>query len=160
MWTAGITDSARPGLLAAKVEAKLDGVALGDQWLEYRGRVGNDSRYRFTLPRDVLYYGAKWSTLTYTLAFSTDVGRTAEAIRALSAKDAAAYPDFCATLQRLGGFLGGLLEMTPPDIDAPATGEMWELLKTGRRWRTLLRRAAPIRRSPWMLGSRRRGSWN
>ena len=72
VWVPGVTDSARPGLLAAKVEAKLDGVALGDQWLEYRGRVGNDSRYRYTLPRDVLYYGAKWSTLTYALALSTD----------------------------------------------------------------------------------------
>ena len=74
------------------------------------------------------------------LAFSTDVARTAEAIRAFSAKDAAAYPAFCTTLQRLGGFLAGLLEMTPPDIDAPASGGMWELLKTGRRFRALGRK--------------------
>ena len=40
----------------------------------------------------------------------------------------------------LGGFLGGLLEMTPPDIDAPAAGEMWELLKTGRKFRGLGRK--------------------
>jgi phytoene dehydrogenase-like protein len=74
------------------------------------------------------------------LAFSSDIARTVEAIRAFSERDAAAYPEFCATLQRLGGFLGGLLEMTPPDIDAPAAGEMWELLKTGRKFRGLGRK--------------------
>ena len=71
------------------------------------------------------------------LAFSTDVGRTVEAIRSFSQKDAAAYPDFCATLERLGGFLSHLLEMTPPDIDGPAAGEMWDLLKVGKRFRAL-----------------------
>ena len=73
----------------------------------------------------------------HSLAFSSDVPRTAEAIRALSPHDAAGYPDFCATLQRLGGFLSHLLEMTPPDLDSPAAGEMWNLLKTGRRFRSL-----------------------
>ncbi|MEX2661512.1 MAG: NAD(P)/FAD-dependent oxidoreductase [Vicinamibacterales bacterium] len=71
------------------------------------------------------------------LAFAGDPARTADAIRAFSTRDAEAYPAFCATLQRLGGFLRGLLEMTPPDIDAPAAGEVWELLKTGRRFRAL-----------------------
>lgn len=73
----------------------------------------------------------------HALVFATDPARTAEAIRAFSARDAAAYPEFCATLQRLGGFLSDLLEMTPPDIDAPAAGEMWQLLKAGRRFRAL-----------------------
>ena len=27
--------------------------------------------------------------------------------------------------------------MTPPSIDAPSAGELWELLKTGRRFRAL-----------------------
>jgi phytoene dehydrogenase-like protein len=71
------------------------------------------------------------------LALSTDVGRTVEAIRPFSQNDAAAYPAFCATLGRLGGFLAHLLEMTPPDIDGPAAGEMWDLLKVGKRFRTL-----------------------
>src|SRR5687768_9695446 len=60
------------------------------------------------------------------LSFSTDPGRTADAIRPFSAKDAARYPEFCATLGRLGAFLSDLLEMTPPSIDAPSTGELWE----------------------------------
>lgn len=71
------------------------------------------------------------------LAFSTDGARTAEAIRAFSQHDAAAYPGFCATLERLGAFLAPLLEMTPPDIDGPAAGEMWDLLKVGKRFRAL-----------------------
>jgi phytoene dehydrogenase-like protein len=71
------------------------------------------------------------------LTFSTDPGRTADAIRPFSAKDAARYPEFCATLGRLGAFLSDLLEMTPPSIDAPSTGELWELLKTGRKFRAL-----------------------
>ena len=75
-----------------------------------------------------------------SLAFSSDVARTAEAIRAFSAKDADAYPDFAATLQRLGGFLSGLLEMIPPSIDEPSRAEMWELLKVGKRFRSLGRK--------------------
>jgi phytoene dehydrogenase-like protein len=71
------------------------------------------------------------------LAFSTDVGRTAEAIRTFSDADAARYPEFCSVLERLGAFLGELLETTPPSLDGPAAGEWWDLLKTGRRFRAL-----------------------
>ena len=71
------------------------------------------------------------------LVFSSDAARTAEAIRPFSSKDAAKYPEFCATLARVGGFLSGLLEMIPPSIDTPSAGEMWELLKTGRKFRAL-----------------------
>jgi phytoene dehydrogenase-like protein len=71
------------------------------------------------------------------LVFSTDPGRTAEAIRPFSAKDAAKYPEFCATLERVGAFLGDLVGMTPPSIDAPSPGELWDLLKTGRKFRSL-----------------------
>ena len=71
------------------------------------------------------------------LAFSTDVARTAEAIRVFSDADAAKYPEFCGVLERLGAFLGELLETTPPSLDGPAVGELWELLKTGRRFRAL-----------------------
>ena len=75
-----------------------------------------------------------------SLALASDMTRTVEAIRAFSAKDAEQYPDFCAVLQRLGGFLAPLLEMTPPDIDSPAAAEMWSLLNLGRRFRGLGRK--------------------
>jgi phytoene dehydrogenase-like protein len=71
------------------------------------------------------------------LAFSTDLARTVQAIAPFSAADAARYAEFCATLERLGGFLGGMLEMTPPSLSAPAGTELWELLKAGRRFRGL-----------------------
>ena len=71
------------------------------------------------------------------LAFSADESKTAEAIRAFSPADAAQYPDFCATLSRIGGFIGGLLDKTPPSLNGPAAGELWDLLKTGRRFRAL-----------------------
>ena len=74
------------------------------------------------------------------LEFSADIARTAESIRAFSAKDATKYAEFCAAFAKIGGFLGGLLEMTPPSIDAPSTGELWELLKAGRRFRALGKR--------------------
>jgi phytoene dehydrogenase-like protein len=73
----------------------------------------------------------------HALTFSTDIGRTADAIRPFSETDAAKYPEFCAVLARLGAFLGQILETTPPSLDGPAAGELWELLKTGRRFRAL-----------------------
>jgi len=71
------------------------------------------------------------------LPFSADIGRTAEAIGAFSQNDARRYPEFCETLRRLGGVLSGLFDLTPPSIDAPAAGEMWEMLKVGKRFRAL-----------------------
>jgi phytoene dehydrogenase-like protein len=71
------------------------------------------------------------------LALSSDPGRTVDAIRALSATDAAKYSEFCGVLERLGSFLRDLLEMTPPSLDGPAAGEWWDLLKVGRRFRAL-----------------------
>lgn len=83
------------------------------------------------------------------LAFSPDESRTAEAIRAFSDADAAKYAEFCGVLQRLGGFLGDLLEATPPSLDGPAAGELWDLLKTGRKFRAL-GRADGFRLLRWM----------
>ena len=85
----------------------------------------------------------------HALAFSTDVARTVDAIRPLSGADADAYPQFCATLERLGGFLAEILDTTPPSLDGPAVGELWELLKTGRRFRAL-GRADAFRLLRWM----------
>src|SRR3954467_8458575 len=51
------------------------------------------------------------------LVCSQDAGRTADAIKPFSGRDAAKYPEFCATLERIGRFLSELVEMTPPSID-------------------------------------------
>ena len=74
------------------------------------------------------------------LTFTNDPMTTAAAIRAFSAKDAERYQPFCAALSKVGAFLQGVLETTPPSIDAPSKGELWELLKTGRKFRALGRR--------------------
>jgi phytoene dehydrogenase-like protein len=71
------------------------------------------------------------------LIFARDERRTAEAIRAFSSRDADRYGEFCAVLSRLARFLGPLLTTIPPSIDSPDRGDLWELLKTGRRFRAL-----------------------
>jgi phytoene dehydrogenase-like protein len=85
----------------------------------------------------------------HALVLSSDPARTADSIRTFSARDADAYPEFGRTLARLGAFLGEILEMTPPDLDGPGIGEVWELLKTGRRFRAL-GRADSFRLLRWM----------
>jgi phytoene dehydrogenase-like protein len=85
----------------------------------------------------------------HALAFSSDVARTAAAIRPLSPADADAYPQFCATLERLGRFLAPILDATPPSLDGPAVREVWDLLNTGRRFRAL-GRADSFRLLRWM----------
>ena len=76
------------------------------------------------------------------LVLSNDVQRTADAVRAFSEQDAGKYARVCATFTRIGSFLSHLLAMTPPSIDAPSAGDVWALLKTGRRFRALGRREA------------------
>jgi len=71
------------------------------------------------------------------LIFASDAARTAESIRVFSEPDAVRYADFRAAVQRLGAFLRDVLEMTPPTLGTPAAGEMWDLLRTGRRFRAL-----------------------
>jgi phytoene dehydrogenase-like protein len=60
-----------------------------------------------------------------------DAKRTAESLSDVSAKDAHSYPDFVATFARIGETISPLLAMTPPDIDKPSTGELWNLGKLG-----------------------------
>ena len=71
------------------------------------------------------------------LVLSADQARTTESIRLHVPQDADHYADFCAALGRLGGFLLPLLERTAPPLVRPAPQELWELLKTGRRFRKL-----------------------
>lgn len=74
------------------------------------------------------------------LRLFADRARSVEAVRALSEPDARRYGGFCEALEKLGGFLAPLLDVTPPSLDGPAAGALWDLLKTGRRFRALGRR--------------------
>ena len=71
------------------------------------------------------------------LTFFRDRARTIEAIRGFSDRDASCYGAFCDTLEALGAFLAPILEITPPSLDDTSGGELWDLLKTGRRFRAL-----------------------
>jgi phytoene dehydrogenase-like protein len=66
-----------------------------------------------------------------------DARRTAEGLRAWSAKDAAAWPAFQQTMNKLGALIGGVFTATPPSVDAPTTREVFGLLQTLRAFRSL-----------------------
>ena len=66
-----------------------------------------------------------------------DARRTAEGLRAWSAKDAAAWPAFDASLQRLGALIAGLFISTPPSLDAPSAKDVFGLMQTLGTFRSL-----------------------
>jgi hypothetical protein len=72
VWVPGLTDAgARPELVYAQAVWAFDGGAPQSEWLTFVERTGNDFRYRFALPRERMTREA-WSTLAYSLRFSTD----------------------------------------------------------------------------------------
>jgi len=66
-----------------------------------------------------------------------DANRTAEGLRSLSAKDAAAWPAFQSSLQKIGALIGGLFNNTPPSVDNPTTRDAFALMQTLRTFRSL-----------------------
>jgi phytoene dehydrogenase-like protein len=71
------------------------------------------------------------------LVLYSDTGRTQQEIAKYSTKEAASYAQFQAALASIAAVLDHLLRMTPPDIDAPASGNVFDLLRTGRKIRGL-----------------------
>jgi phytoene dehydrogenase-like protein len=67
--------------------------------------------------------------------------RTADALRARNPRDADAYPRFREAIDRAAAVLAIALGSTPPDIDSPSASDLWQLLKAGRAFRALGRRA-------------------
>ena len=74
------------------------------------------------------------------LVLYEDVKRSAEALRALGARDADAYPQYRAAVDRVASVVGSTFDSPPPDIDNPSPLDIWNLLKTGRRFRALGKR--------------------
>lgn len=74
VYAPGVTDGAelRPWALWTRARLTLDGKPLDSRALAFFGRVGNDYRYVFDVPKAELYYGPRWRTLTYVLEASTD----------------------------------------------------------------------------------------
>lgn len=69
--------------------------------------------------------------------YNNDVGATVKEIEKFSAKDAKSYPEFVESFSRIGRVLAPLLSMTPPSIDQPSKGDVWQLGKIGLAFRGL-----------------------
>lgn len=66
-----------------------------------------------------------------------DEAQTVRELENVSAKDAGCYPEFERSFSRIGKMLAPLVTMTPPAIDHPTPGELWNLGKLGRSFRRL-----------------------
>jgi phytoene dehydrogenase-like protein len=72
----------------------------------------------------------------------SDAEKTARELERISLRDARGFLDLHGSLERIGTVLAPLLTATPPSIDDPSFGEVWDLLGAGRRFRKLPRRDA------------------
>src|SRR2546428_6971367 len=66
-----------------------------------------------------------------------DTARAARSIATFSAHDAEAYPRFLDSFARLSAVLRAMSAAPPPSLDDPTASDLIELLKTGRRFRSL-----------------------
>jgi len=66
-----------------------------------------------------------------------DTAQTIRELERVSAKDAKSYPAFERSFSRIGKVLAPLLTTTPPAIEHPSPGELWNLGKLGRSFRNL-----------------------
>ncbi len=71
------------------------------------------------------------------LILYNDPRKAAEEIAKFSQKDAARYPEFRASLAKMGKVIGEALALAAPNIDNPSRGDLWGMLQTGRSIRKL-----------------------
>ena len=71
------------------------------------------------------------------LVIYEDGSKTVEGLRAWSAKDAARWPSFQATLQRLGGLIASTFINAPPSVDAPSGRDVFALMHVLGDFRSL-----------------------
>ena len=69
--------------------------------------------------------------------YNNDTAATVKEIEKFSANDAKSYPEFVESFARIGRVLAPLVSMTPPSIDQPAKGDLWQLGKVGLAFRGL-----------------------
>ena len=72
-----------------------------------------------------------------SLAIFNDVERTVQEINKFSTRDANKYGEFTESFAKIGAVMAPLLSMTPPSIDQPSAGEVWQLGKFGLSFRGL-----------------------
>ncbi|HLW87119.1 MAG TPA: NAD(P)/FAD-dependent oxidoreductase [Terriglobales bacterium] len=71
------------------------------------------------------------------LTLYRNLEKSVQEIGKFSQKDAARYPEFQQTLNKISKVIGEALALTPPDIDHPSKGDLWGMLQTGRAIRKL-----------------------
>jgi phytoene dehydrogenase-like protein len=76
------------------------------------------------------------------LVIYDDTARTSSELKSFSANDAEKYPQFCESFARIGRVLAPLINRTPPSIDKPTLGDLWNLGKVGKDFRGLGKRDA------------------
>ena len=76
------------------------------------------------------------------LVVYTDAARTAVSLKGASQKDASRYVGYRASIAGVARVLAPLLSAPPPDIDRTAAPDLWSLLTTARRFRSLARHDA------------------
>jgi phytoene dehydrogenase-like protein len=87
------------------------------------------------LESPVRIFAPTWEGRALTLY--TDTQRSVAEIQNFSAKDAASYSEFAASLARVSEIIAQLSPLTPPVIEKPSKEDIWKLLKVGRRVRGL-----------------------
>ena len=71
------------------------------------------------------------------LSLYRDTKKSAEQIVGFSQRDAPKYAEYEQSLVKIGKVMAEALATTPPDIDNPSSGDLWNMLKTGRAIRKL-----------------------
>jgi phytoene dehydrogenase-like protein len=71
------------------------------------------------------------------LTLWADTARAAREIALFSPKDAERYQAFLASVAAISGVLRAVASAAPPSIDDPAAADLFQLLRTGRRFRAL-----------------------
>jgi phytoene dehydrogenase-like protein len=66
-----------------------------------------------------------------------DITASANNLRSFDSKDADSYTAFRTSVERLASVIATIFDSPPPDIDDPSARDLWGLLKTGRRFRSL-----------------------
>jgi phytoene dehydrogenase-like protein len=130
---AAITDEFHPGFRCSTLAHSAGPVRpeiIRDMQLEKHG-------LRFITPETCI------TTLSpdgRALSLYQDDSKSAQAIAAFSAKDAAKYSELQNSLDKISRVIAAALATTPPDIDHPSSGDLWSMLKTGRALRNLGKR--------------------
>jgi phytoene dehydrogenase-like protein len=83
------------------------------------------------------------------LVLWSDVARATESIRGFSTADAEQYPRFLQSFANISGVLRPIAGTAAPSLDSATAADLFELLKTGRKFRSLGRRDA-YRLLRWM----------